>query len=115
MVEAERALVYGAVAIAMTVIGSLAGVGRAATTADDRPILVFAGASLKNALDAATETFTRESAMAVTVPYAATSTLAKQIEAGAPADAIIKTVALDRGSFGRAPRARNRGDDPADA
>jgi molybdate transport system substrate-binding protein len=50
-----------------------------------RPVLVFAAASLKNALDAALERFS-ETGGQVTASYAASSALAKQIENGAPAD-----------------------------
>jgi molybdate transport system substrate-binding protein len=48
--------------------------------------LVFAAASLKNALDAAVEDYTATTGKQVTVSYAASSALAKQIEEGAPAD-----------------------------
>jgi molybdate transport system substrate-binding protein len=48
--------------------------------------LVFAAASLKNALDAAVEDYSKTTGKAVTVSYAASSALAKQIEQGAPAD-----------------------------
>jgi molybdate transport system substrate-binding protein len=51
----------------------------------DSPI-VFAAASLKNALDAALEDYGQATGRKVTVSYAASSALAKQIEAGAPAD-----------------------------
>lgn len=47
------------------------------------PILVFAAASLRQGLDAALELWP---GAAVTVSYAGTATLARQIEAGAPAD-----------------------------
>jgi len=52
-------------------------------------ITVFAAASLKNALDAANAAWTKETAKQTTVSYAASSALAKQIEAGAPADVFI--------------------------
>lgn len=52
-------------------------------------VTVFAAASLKNALDAANAAWTKESAGETTVSYAASSALAKQIEAGAPADVFI--------------------------
>jgi molybdate transport system substrate-binding protein len=48
-------------------------------------VTVFAAASLKNALDSANKAFGKE----VTVSYAASSALAKQIESGAPADVFI--------------------------
>jgi molybdate transport system substrate-binding protein len=53
--------------------------------AEDR-LLVFAAASLKNALDEVTSVYAQEK---VVVSYGASSTLAKQIENGAPADVFI--------------------------
>jgi molybdate transport system substrate-binding protein len=52
-------------------------------------VMVFAAASLKNALDAANAAWTAKSSKAAVVSYAASSALAKQIEAGAPADVFI--------------------------
>ncbi|SIQ70743.1 molybdate transport system substrate-binding protein [Rhizobium sp. RU35A] len=52
-------------------------------------ITVFAAASMKTALDAANAAFTKEKGVEVTVSYAASSALAKQIESGAPADLFI--------------------------
>ncbi|MBB3975720.1 molybdate transport system substrate-binding protein [Rhizobium azooxidifex] len=52
-------------------------------------VTVFAAASLKNALDAANAAWEKEKATETTVSYAASSALAKQIEAGAPADVFI--------------------------
>lgn len=49
-------------------------------------LLVFAAASLRNALDAADAAYLAETATRVTAAYAASGTLAKQIENGAPAD-----------------------------
>lgn len=57
--------------------------------AEDRGPLVFAAASLKNALDAAAADFTEQADAPVRISYAASPTLAKQIEAGAPADIFI--------------------------
>jgi molybdate transport system substrate-binding protein len=54
--------------------------------AQDDATLVFAAASLKNALDAAVEDYSKTTGKTVTVSYAASSALAKQIEEGAPAD-----------------------------
>lgn len=85
MVKPARAFVFIALIIAASV-GHGAGQEAAA---NDRALLVFAGASLKNALDAAAEAFNRHSGTAVTASYAATSALAKQIEAGAPADVFM--------------------------
>jgi molybdate transport system substrate-binding protein len=52
-------------------------------------LTVFAAASLKNALDAVTTDFQRETGRRVAVSYAASSALARQIEQGAPADLFI--------------------------
>lgn len=61
---------------------------RAASAADAK-VLVFAAASLKTALDAAVAEFAAKTGGQVTVSYAGSSALAKQIEAGAPADVFI--------------------------
>jgi molybdate transport system substrate-binding protein len=49
-------------------------------------ITLFAAASLKNALDAAVTRYETKTGRKIVVSYAASSALAKQIEAGAPAD-----------------------------
>jgi molybdate transport system substrate-binding protein len=60
-----------------------------AAAADGRPVLVFAAASLKTALDAIAAEWRAGTGGRVTISYAASSTLAKQIENGAPADLFI--------------------------
>ena len=61
--------------------------------AQDKPaeksILVFAAASLKNALDAVDATFAKQNGIDVVASYDASSALMKQIEQGAPADIFI--------------------------
>ena len=57
--------------------------------APERDLLVFAAASLKNALDDVNAEYLRQTGRRVVVSYAASPTLAKQIEAGAPADIFI--------------------------
>jgi molybdate transport system substrate-binding protein len=57
--------------------------------AQERPIIVFAAASMKNALDDADAAFTNKTGIKVTVSYAASSALMKQIEEGAPADVFV--------------------------
>lgn len=52
-------------------------------------LVVFAAASLKNALDAVNETWQAETGQTATISYAASSALARQIEQGAPADIFI--------------------------
>lgn len=57
--------------------------------AAEQDVLVFAAASLKNALDDAIEAYGAETGTKVTASYAASSALAKQIEQGAPAQLFI--------------------------
>ena len=57
--------------------------------AADKPITVFAAASLKESMDEAATAFQRETGQAVRVSYAASSALARQIEQGAPADVFV--------------------------
>lgn len=52
-------------------------------------VTVFAAASLKNALDAANAEWSKQTGNGTTVSYAASSALAKQIAAAAPADLFI--------------------------
>jgi molybdate transport system substrate-binding protein len=52
-------------------------------------ITVFAAASLKNALDDANAAFTKAAGVKVIASYEASSSLARQIEQGAPADVFI--------------------------
>ena len=57
--------------------------------AQDRNLIVFAAASLKNALDDIDARYHAKTGRTVVASYAASSALAKQIEAGAPADLFI--------------------------
>ena len=57
--------------------------------AEEKSITVFAAASLKNALDEVGSLFTKQSGIKVIASYAASSTLMKQIEQGAPADVFL--------------------------
>ncbi|HJU32819.1 MAG TPA: molybdate ABC transporter substrate-binding protein [Hyphomicrobiaceae bacterium] len=52
-------------------------------------VVVFAAASLKNALDAINAEWQKETGKKATISYAASSALAKQIEQGAPAQLFI--------------------------
>jgi molybdate transport system substrate-binding protein len=52
-------------------------------------ILVFGAASLKNALDDVNARYQRKTGGKIVVSYGASSTLAKQLESGAPADIFI--------------------------
>lgn len=54
--------------------------------AQAKDVVVFAAASLKNALDDAASAWMRQTGKKAAISYAASSALAKQIESGAPAD-----------------------------
>jgi len=61
----------------------------AATEPARRELLVFAAASLSDALEEVGRAFTAATGVRIAASYAASSVLAKQIEAGAPADAFF--------------------------
>ena len=63
--------------------------GTVPAAAQGRDVLVFAAASLKNALDEIAAQWQRESGKKAAISYAASNTLIKQIEQGAPADIFI--------------------------
>jgi molybdate transport system substrate-binding protein len=65
------------------------GLSGAPAAAQSRDVLVFAAASLKDAMDDITAQYQRDTGKHVLVSLAASSTLAKQIENGAPADIFI--------------------------
>ncbi len=71
-------------AVALCFAVALASPG--AAQPEPGPTLVFAAASLKEALDGAVEEYRSATGRDVDVSYAASSALAKQIEQGAPAD-----------------------------
>jgi molybdate transport system substrate-binding protein len=52
-------------------------------------VLIFAAASLKNALDEIAPAFEAQTGQEITVSYAASSVLARQIQLGAPADVFL--------------------------
>ncbi len=56
---------------------------------EGRPVIVFAAASMKTALDDIAAAWHRETGQVVRVSYAGTPALARQIEEGAPADVFI--------------------------
>lgn len=65
-----------------------AGLFAASAQASDR-VIVFAAASLKNALDEVGKAWLAETGRQAAFSYAATSALARQIEQGAPADIFV--------------------------
>ncbi len=65
------------------------GAGAGPALAQAKEPLVFAAASMKTALDEVVAQWQRESGKKVVISYAASNTLIKQIEQGAPADIFI--------------------------
>jgi molybdate transport system substrate-binding protein len=65
------------------------GAAQSPAVAEDKTLTVFAAASMKNALDDIDAAFTAKTGVKVNASYAASSTLAKQIEQGAPADIFV--------------------------
>jgi molybdate transport system substrate-binding protein len=71
------------------VVAAFAALPLALPAAAADKVTVFAAASMKNALDADNAEWQKETGNETTVSYAASSALAKQIEAAAPADLFI--------------------------
>ena len=67
----------------------LAGSATSPALAQDKNLIVFAAASMKNALDDIDAAYTAKTGVKIVVSYAASSALAKQIEQGAPADIFL--------------------------
>lgn len=84
-----RRRLFQCVALAALVLVGQATVARAQKPEAAQDTLVFAAASLKNALDAIGAAYGKETGKKIVVSYAASSALAKQIESGAPAQAFI--------------------------
>jgi molybdate transport system substrate-binding protein len=76
-----------ALAVASGMVLALAGL--APSQAQEGRTVVFAAASLKNALDDVNKACAADAGGATTISYAASSALARQIESGAPADIFI--------------------------
>jgi molybdate transport system substrate-binding protein len=76
---------FGTISFLAAMLGA-AGFGSAWA---EPPLTVFAAASLKNSLDAVDAAYAKATGRAVTASYAASSTLARQIEQGAPADVFV--------------------------
>ena len=75
--------------LALLTAAVLTAAGTVPAAAQGRDVLVFAAASLKNALDDIAAQWQRESGKKAAISYAASNTLIKQIEQGAPADIFI--------------------------
>ena len=73
----------------LTAFVLLCGSADSPALAQDKSLTVFAAASMKNALDDIDAAFTARTGIKIAASYAASSTLAKQIEQGAPADIFL--------------------------
>jgi molybdate transport system substrate-binding protein len=82
-----------AVAAIVAAAGLAPGTGKsetpAAGKASDKPVVVFAAASMKTALDAVAAVWKANTGKTASIAYASSGVLAKQIEQGAPADVFI--------------------------
>jgi molybdate transport system substrate-binding protein len=85
----RRSWLAGAVLSCVSVIFAAAPPALAQRTSSDTDVVVFAAASLKNALDALNKQWQQESGKKGVISFAASSALAKQIEQGAPAAVFI--------------------------
>lgn len=83
----RRIFAVGMVA-AIAGLAAIVAVSVPAARADEK-VVVFAAASLKNALDSVNAAWKADTGKDAAISYAASSTLAKQIEGGAPADIFV--------------------------
>jgi molybdate transport system substrate-binding protein len=81
---ARTALRWATLLVALALPG-----GAALADVTPRPLVVFAAASLRPALDEIAAGWQRETGQAVRVSYAGTPALARQVEQGAPADVFV--------------------------
>ena len=72
-----------------TAFAILCGSAHWPALAQDKTLIVFAAASMKNALDDIDAAYTAKSGVKIVASYAASPALAKQIEQGAPADIFL--------------------------
>jgi molybdate transport system substrate-binding protein len=70
-------------------VAGLLGLAHQPAAAQGKDVVVFAAASLKNAIDDINAQWRRETGKKATVSYAGSPALARQIEQGAPADLFI--------------------------
>jgi molybdate transport system substrate-binding protein len=91
-----RLMSFVTITVAATAI-ALAGALPA--PAQDKPLTVFAAASLKNSLDDINAAFTKQTGIKVVASYAASSALMRQIEHRAPAD-VFASADLDWMDYG---------------
>jgi molybdate transport system substrate-binding protein len=82
-------VIVGVVALVLVVWQYVQQTLPIAAHSQDKTIIVFAAASMTNALDDVNEIFTKRTGIKVVTSYDASSALMKQIEGGAPADAFV--------------------------
>jgi molybdate transport system substrate-binding protein len=82
-------VILGFVALVFVVVQGVRLALPIAADSQSKTLTVFAAASMKDALDDVNEAFTRRTGIKVVSSYDASSTLMKQIEGGAPADAFV--------------------------
>src|SRR5690606_9191799 len=75
--------------MAAAALSALLAIPVSTAQADDNQLVVFAAASLKNALDAVNTACETDIGAVAKISYASSSALARQIEEGAPADIFI--------------------------
>ena len=80
----HRRRIFAAVAAAVAIVAA-----PHSALPQQKSIVVFAAASMKNALDDVDAAFTTKSGIKIVASYAASSALMKQIEQGAPADVFL--------------------------
>jgi molybdate transport system substrate-binding protein len=80
LIRTLRAAVIIAAAIAASIV---------CNSANARDVMIFAAATLKDALDEAAASFQAQAHVGATVSYGSSAALVKQIENGAPADMFI--------------------------
>jgi molybdate transport system substrate-binding protein len=73
----------------LVALSTLFGSAHSPALAQDNSLMVFAAASMKNALDDIDAAFATKTGIKIVASYAASSMLAKQIEQGAPADIFL--------------------------
>ena len=76
-------------ALCLSLLVATAGSLGSSAQAQDKTLTVFAAASMKNALDDVDAAYTKKTGVKIVASYAASSTLMKQIEQGAPADVFV--------------------------
>jgi len=86
-------------ALLAAMVAAVAAACSPSAMAQDKPITVFAAASMKNAVDDINAAFTKATKIKVVASYAASSALMKQVEEGAPAD-VFASADLDWMDYG---------------